>query len=60
MRAIRIKTEFLTNPIGVDFRNPLITWNCDGGVKQTAYRIVASSGWDSGKVASDSMRATYP
>ena len=60
MRAIRIKTEFLTNPIGVDFRNPLITWNCDGGVKQTAYRIVASSGWDSGKVASDSMRVSYP
>ena len=60
MKAIRIKTEFLTNPIGVDFQHPLITWNCDDGVKQTAYRIVASSGWDSGKVASDSMRATYP
>ena len=60
MKAIRIKTEFLTNPIGVDFTYPLITWNCDGGVKQTAYRIVSSSGWDSGKVASDSMRATYP
>ena len=60
MKAIRIKTEFLTNPIGVDFQHPLITWNCDGGVKQTAYRIVASSGWDSGKVESDSMRATYP
>ena len=60
MKAIRIKTEFLTNPIGVDFQHPLITWNCEGGVKQTAYRIVASSGWDSGKVQSDSMRATYP
>ena len=60
MKAIRIKTEFLTNPIGVDFTYPLITWNCEGGVKQTAYRIVASSGWDSGKVQSDSMRATYP
>ena len=60
MKAIRIKTEFLTNPIGVDFQKPLITWNCEGGVRQTAYRIVASSGWDSGKVASDSMRAIYP
>lgn len=60
MKAIRIKTGFLTNPIGVDFQHPLITWNCEGGVKQTAYRIVASSGWDSGKVQSDSMRATYP
>ena len=60
MKAINIKTEFLTNPIGVDFQHPLITWNCEGGVKQTAYRIVASSGWDSGKVLGDSMRATYP
>ena len=60
MKAINIKTEFLHNPIGVDFQNPLITWNCEGGVKQTAYRIVTSSGWDSGKIESDSMRAIYP
>lgn len=64
MKAIRIKTEFLTNPIGVDFKNPLITWNCEGGVKQTAYRIIARTGdatvWDSGRVESDSMRAIYP
>ena len=60
MKAIRIKTEFLTNPIGVDFQQPLITWNCEGGVSQTAYRIVASSGWDSGKIASNSMRVIYP
>ncbi len=64
MKAIRIKTEFLSNPIGVDFQNPLITWNCEGGIKQTAYRIVARSNgapaWDSGRVESSSMRATYP
>ena len=60
MKPINIKTEFLHNPIGVDFQHPLITWNCDGGVTQTAYRIVASSGWDSGRVESGSMRATYP
>ena len=60
MKAIRIKTEFLTNPIGVDFQHPLITWNCEGGVKQTAYRIVSSSGWDSGKVEGAEMRAIYP
>lgn len=64
MKAVRIKTEFLSNPIGVDFQRPIITWNCEGGVKQTAYRIVAHSGetviWDSGMVESDSMRATYP
>lgn len=64
MKAIRLKTEFLYNPIGVDFQNPLLTWNCEDGVKQTAYRIVAvingSVAWDSGKVESSSMRATYP
>ena len=64
MKAIRLKTEFLYNPIGVDFQNPLLTWSCEGGIKQTAYRIVAKSGdmitWDSGKVESSSMRATYP
>lgn len=64
MKAIRLKTEFLTDPIGVDFQNPLLIWNCEGGEKQTAYRIVAKidggTVWDSGKVVSDSMRATYP
>ena len=64
MKAIRLKTEFLQNPIGVDFKNPLLTWNCDGGIKQTAYQIIAKCDgvvvWDSGKVESDSMRAYYP
>ncbi|MBQ7344305.1 MAG: family 78 glycoside hydrolase catalytic domain [Clostridia bacterium] len=64
MKAIRIKTEFLTDPIGVDFQNPTITWCCEGGEKQTAYRIVAKSGdevvWDTARVESSSMRAVYP
>ena len=64
MKAIRLKTEFLTDPIGVDFKNPTLSWNCEGGVKQTAYRIVAKINgvtvWDSGKVESCSMKATYP
>lgn len=64
MKAIRIKTEFLSNPIGVDFQQPIITWNCEGGIRQTAYRIVAKNDntviWDSGKIESNSMRATYP
>ena len=59
MKAIRIKTEFLTNPIGVDFANPDITWCCEGGVKQTAYRIVARSCdkvvWNTGRIESSSM-----
>lgn len=60
MRAIRLKTEHLFEPIGVDFSAPRLFWNCEGGVKQTAYQILAVDDagkplWDSGKVASSSM-----
>ena len=64
MKAINLKTEYLKNPIGIDIKNPRLMWNCEGGKKQTAYRIVATSDgktvWDSGKVNSSSMRAEYP
>ena len=64
MKAINLKTEFLVNPIGIDIQNPRLMWNCDGGITQTAYRIIAKrdgkSVWDSGKVNSSSMRAEYP
>lgn len=64
MRAINLKTEYLVNPIGIDLENPRLMWNCEGGVKQTAYRIVAKADgkeiWDSGKISSSSMRAEYP
>lgn len=64
MKAINLKTEYLINPIGIDIRHPRLMWNCEGGTKQTAYRIVAKIDeqivWDSGKVSSDSMHADYP
>ena len=64
MKAIDLKTEYLVNPIGIDIQKPRLVWNCEGGIKQSAYRIVAVSGgktaWDSGKVKSGSMRAIYP
>lgn len=64
MKAIRLKTEHLFDPIGVDFTTPRLYWNCSGGRKQTAYQIVASddSGsvlWDSGKVESAAMCVTW-
>ena len=64
MRAIRLKTEHLQNPIGVDFTAPRLFWNCEGGTRQTAYQITAESDsdttiWDSGKVASRSMCALW-
>ena len=63
MKAIRIKTEYLTNPVGIDVKCPVITWCCEGGERQTAYRIVAKCGetiaWDSDRVETGSMRAIY-
>ena len=64
MKAINLKTEYLINPIGMDIRHPRLFWNCEGGTKQTAYRIIAKTDgktvWDSGKIASESMHADYP
>ena len=37
MKAIRLRTEYLNNPLGIDIQNPRLMWNCEGGVKQTAY-----------------------
>ena len=59
MKAIRLRTEYLKDPVGVDFQQPRLMWNCEGGVKQTAYHIVTDK-WDSGKVESSSMHAVYP
>ncbi len=64
MKAINLKCESLHNPIGIDIRKPRLSWTCQGGVRQTAYRIVAATDgrivWDSGKILSDSMYAEYP
>lgn len=64
MRAIKLQTEFLANPIGIDSVEPRLLWNCEGGILQSAYRIIAQNEnrevlWDSGKVKSNSMRAKY-
>lgn len=59
MKAVKLRTEHMRNPMGLDVRVPLLSWNCSGGLRQTAYRVVAVSGsepvWDSGKVESADM-----
>lgn len=64
MKAINLKCEYLNNPIGIDVQKPRLSWTCEDGKKQTAYRIVAVSNgstvWDSGKEISCSMHAEYP
>ena len=41
MRPIRLQTEYLTEPLGLGIRRPELSWNCRGGVSQSAYRVVA-------------------
>ncbi|SCJ18681.1 Bacterial alpha-L-rhamnosidase [uncultured Flavonifractor sp.] len=60
MRAIRLKTEYLTNPVGIDIVNPRLSWNCTDGKKQSAYEIcirdeLGTEIWNSGKVSSARM-----
>ena len=59
MKAVRLRTEYLSEPIGIDICKPRLFWNCEGGTNQTAYQIIAKVGgeivWNSGKVESSSM-----
>lgn len=59
MKAIRLRVDYLNEPLGLGNPTPRFYWNCEGGLKQTAYQIVCVRDggiiWDSGKVLSDSM-----
>jgi alpha-L-rhamnosidase len=59
MIATALRTEYLTDPIGIDIAAPRLFWTCEGGVRQTAYRIRALRDdtvvWDTGKVGSSRM-----
>lgn len=59
MKAIHLQTEYLTEPLGLGMTTPRFYWNCEGGITQTAYKIVARREgvtiWDSGKVLSSHM-----
>lgn len=53
----------MINPLSIGIVNPMLSWICDGGVKQTAYQIIAKCGgeivWNSGKVESSAMCVRY-
>ena len=64
MKATRLKTEYLINPIGISIPRPRLFWNCEGGKRQTAFQIVAADDgdtplWDSGRVESSSMQVQW-
>lgn len=59
MDAIRLKTDYLTKPLGLGNPVPRFYWNCQRGNTQTAYQIRCTRAgkeiWDSGKVKSSAM-----
>lgn len=72
MKAIRLKTEYMDNPIGIDVTKPMLSWNAiseesdadkKGDARQTAYEINAYIDdelvWSSGKVLSSKMHTLY-
>ncbi|MBI4165785.1 MAG: family 78 glycoside hydrolase catalytic domain [Acidobacteria bacterium] len=66
-RPVALKCEYLTDPVGIDVRQPRFAWvleNSERGQLQTAYQVLVATStnllepgkadqWDSGKVASD-------
>src|SRR5258708_12250612 len=74
LEVIRLRAEYLTNPLGIDVRKPRLGWQLQSsarGVVQSAYQVrVAGSErslsaghdlvWDSGRVASsESIHRAY-
>lgn len=58
-----LKTEHMTNPIGLGIAVPLLSWNCEKGTYQTAYEVSAFSQsreiWNSGKIEDSSMQCCF-
>ena len=53
MIAVKLKTEYLHNPLGIDIVRPRLQWNCKDGITQTAYQVLCRDEngrllWDSG------------
>ena len=39
MRAINLRTEHMANPMGIDIKNPYLSWNCTDGKIQSAITV---------------------
>ncbi|MBQ9611813.1 MAG: family 78 glycoside hydrolase catalytic domain [Lachnospiraceae bacterium] len=40
--AVRLKTEYLNDPMGIDVAEPFISWNAEGALRQSAFQLRAS------------------
>src|SRR5262245_48920760 len=47
-----LRCEYHESPLGIDVAKPRLSWQLTSG-QQTAYQIVVSGLWDSGKIASN-------
>lgn len=62
MKAIRLRTEYLENPLGLGTRTPCLFWNCEGGETQSAYEVSAEidgRSWSSGRMDGGSMHFDF-
>ena len=59
MKAIRLKLNDRVTPLGIDDQSLRFSWNCEGGLTQTAWQIITED-WDSGKIRSSEMHAIFP
>ena len=64
MRAVELRTEYMKNPVGVDFSNPRLMWKCESDVRQSAFQVICKDEfdkilWDSGKVQGSHMYVIY-
>lgn len=63
MLATNCKTEYLRNPLGIDVTEPLFSWNCEGGLRQSAAELQVSDEtglvWTSGRVDTGRMHLRY-
>ena len=64
MQATNLKTNHLTQPLGIDAGTLFLSWQCAEGVRQTAYEIEVTAGaetlWTSGKILSGMMHTETP
>ena len=64
MQATKLRTNHLTVPLGIDGGPLFLSWQCTGGLHQTAYEIQLFADdsllWESGKRKSSSMHADAP
>jgi alpha-L-rhamnosidase len=64
MKAYNLKVNRLSRAIGIDSGTALLSWLVEGGVRQSAFRVVLKSGdkllCDSGKVTSSATEYNTP